>query len=83
MIRVETCRDPCGPNRSDKEPSTAAEDDLIKSSRLYPSLILNVSLKFLKLNLRLKLLKFKLNLNLNLNLNYLKSLKLLKLNLSK
>ena len=30
LIRVETCANPCGPNRSDKAASTAADDDLIR-----------------------------------------------------
>ena len=30
LIRVETCTDPCGPNRSDEAASTAADDDLIR-----------------------------------------------------
>ena len=29
-IRVETCTDPCGPNRSDEAASTAADDDYIR-----------------------------------------------------
>ena len=28
LYRVETCTDPCGPNRSDEAASTAADDDL-------------------------------------------------------
>ena len=30
LIRVETCTDPCDPNRSDETASTAADDDLIR-----------------------------------------------------
>ena len=30
LYRVETCTDPCGPNRSDEAASTAADDDLYR-----------------------------------------------------
>ena len=30
LCRVETCTDPCGPNRSDEAASTAADDDLYR-----------------------------------------------------
>ena len=30
LIRVETCTDPCGPNRSNEAASTEADDDLIR-----------------------------------------------------
>ena len=30
LIRVETCTNPCGPNRSKEAASTAADDELIR-----------------------------------------------------
>ena len=43
LIRVETCTDPRGPNRSEEATSTAADDDLIKN--LPPSLNLSTWFK--------------------------------------
>ena len=36
QIRVETCSNPCGINRSDEAASTAADDDQMTKAKLNP-----------------------------------------------